>query len=141
MKKVKLFDNGMSKGAPKEIFAFAHELRKSSTEAEVILWEKLKNNQLDDFKFRRQHPIGVYIADFYCHRLKLIIEVDGDYHLTQKQTGKDTERTAYLNANGVQVIRFTNNEVLHKIDQVLEAIRLKITEIDSQNNHLTQNHS
>lgn len=132
MKEGKTLDDGMSKGAPNEIFAFAYELRKLATEAEVVLWEKLKNHKFDELKFRRQHPIGVYIADFYCQCFKLVIEVDGDYHRTPEQTEKDRERTAYLNANGVQVIRFTNNEVLHKIDQVLATIRLKITEIDSQ---------
>ena len=99
------------------------QLRKTETEAEKLLWEKLKNNQLGGFKFRRQHPISLYIADFYCHRLKLIIEIDGGYHFTKEQIQKDEERTKILEFNGVNVIRFSNDEVLSNIDNVLNEIK------------------
>jgi very-short-patch-repair endonuclease len=81
MKKFKPnYDEGMWKGAPESSFAKAKALRKDETQAEKILWAKLRNNQLKGYKFRRQHPIGLYIVDFYCHQLKLVIEIDGDYH-------------------------------------------------------------
>ncbi|KIA89165.1 hypothetical protein OA86_08760 [Kaistella jeonii] len=120
----------MSKGAPAVIFDKARELRLCSTSAEIVLWEKLRNNQLDQLTFRRQHPVGVYITDFYCHRLKLVIEVDGGYHLSEEQQKKDNERTAYLVANGLQVIRFTNHEVEHTIDKVIAAIRAAVSKIN-----------
>lgn len=98
-------------------------LRKNETEAEKLLWDKLKNNQLGGFKFRRQHPISLYIADFYCHKLKLVIEIDGGYHYSKEQIPKDEERTKILEFNGVNVIRFSNNEVLSNIDNVLNEIK------------------
>ena len=113
---------GMWKGAPTSIFGKAKDLRKTETEAEKLLWKNLTNNQLGGFKFRRQHPISLYIADFYCHKLKLIIEIDGGYHFTKKQIPKDEERTKILEFNGVNVIRFSNDEVLSNIDNVLNEI-------------------
>jgi len=116
------YDEGMWKGAPTSSFGKAKDLRKTETEAEKLLWEKLKNNQLGGFKFRRQHPISLYIADFYCHRLKLIIEIDGGYHFTKEQIPKDEERTKILEFNGVNVIRFSNDEVLNSLEKVLNEI-------------------
>ena len=116
------YDKGMWKGAPASSFGKAKDLRKTETEAEKLLWEKLKNNQLGGFKFRRQHPISLYIADFYCHRLKLIIEIDGGYHFTKEQIQKDEERTKILEFNGVNVIRFSNDEVLNSLEKVLNEI-------------------
>ena len=113
----------MWKGAPPESFEKAQELRRKMTNAEALLWEKLKGNQLDGIKFRRQHPIQLYIADFYCHKYKLIIEIDGDYHLSEEQTIKDDERTKVLNENGIKVIRFLNEEIENNIDQTLDKIR------------------
>lgn len=115
MKKFKPnYDEGMWKGAPESSFLKAKDLRRNETEAEIILWNKLKGNQIDGLKFRRQHPIQLFIADFYCHQIKLIIEIDGDYHLAQEQILKDEERTKILNENGVEVIRFKNDEVINK---------------------------
>ena len=75
MKKLKPnHDEGMWKGAPSDSFTKAQFLRRNETKAEKLLWEKLRNNQLEGLKFRRQHPVNIYIADFYCHKLKLIIE-------------------------------------------------------------------
>ncbi|HLV23604.1 MAG TPA: endonuclease domain-containing protein [Moheibacter sp.] len=115
-------DEGMFKGAPTGSFLKAKELRGNMTEAELILWEKLKGNQLNNLKFRRQHPIGVYIADFYCHALKLIIEIDGDYHNTIEQKKLDEERTKYLEDFQIKVLRFTNHEILTQVDEVLNEI-------------------
>ena len=116
------YDEGMWKGAPASSFGKAKSLRNNETKAEILLWEKLKNNQLGGFKFRRQHPISLYIADFYCHKLKLIIEIDGEYHFTKEQIPKDKERTNMIEFNGVQVIRFSNEEILSNIETVLQEI-------------------
>lgn len=116
------YDEGMWKGAPVSSFGKTKDLRNNETEAEKLLWEKLKNNQLGGFKFRRLHPISLYIADFYCHKLKLIIEIDGGYHFTKEQIPKDEERTKILEFNGVDVIRFSIDEVLSNINNVLNVI-------------------
>jgi 5-methyltetrahydrofolate--homocysteine methyltransferase len=97
----------------------AKKMRNQPTEAEKILWNVLSNKGLDGFKFRRQHIIGSYIADFICLKKNLIIEVDGSIHQLPENKASDIERTSWLNSEGYQVIRFTNNEVLYKLDQVL----------------------
>ena len=70
----------------------------------------MRGNRILGLKFRRQHPRSLYIADFYCHKLKLITEIDGGYHFTKKQIIKDEERTEILNANALEIIRFNNDE-------------------------------
>ena len=116
------YDDGMWKCAPASSFGKATVLRNNETDAEKLLWEKLRNNNLGGFKFRRQHPISLYIADFYCHKLKLIIEVDGEYHYTKDQIPKDEERTKILEFNGIRVIRFCNDEILSNIEKALKEI-------------------
>jgi very-short-patch-repair endonuclease len=115
-------DESMFRGAPASGFFKAQSLRENSTEAEVYLWERLKSNQFQGLKFRRQHPIGIYIVDFYCHQNRLIIEIDGGYHNTLEQIEKDKERTSFLVFQGLKVIRFTNEQLLTEIDAVLEKI-------------------
>lgn len=130
MKKFKPnYNEGIWKGAPQSSFLKAQFLRKNETKSEKILWEKLRNNQLKGLKFRRQHPIGLYIADFYCHKLKLIIEVDGEYHNLPEQIEKDKERTQILESNGLQLIRFTNNEIQKNLEKTVTEILTKIDEI------------
>ena len=96
-------------------------MRKKPTEAESLLWNYLSDNKMG-VHFRRQHPVYNYIPDFVCLSKKLIIEVDGAYHLEEEQTEKDEERTSYLNKEGFVVLRFTNEEVLCDIDNTLEVI-------------------
>ena len=79
-------------------------LRKDSTKAEAILWQVLRNKNLEGFRFRRQHPFGIYIVDFYCPKKKLIIEVDGGQHAEQEK--QDAERTAFIELKGCIVMRF-----------------------------------
>jgi very-short-patch-repair endonuclease len=98
----------------------ARELRQPLTQAEQVLWERLRNFQLGGFKFRRQHPIGAFIVDFYCAQVRLVIEIDGSSHLDQKDY--DDYRTGWLELNGFRVIRFTNSEVGEEIETVLEVI-------------------
>lgn len=101
------------------IMARARELRQPQTPAERKLWMRLRNGQIGP-KFRRQHPIGRFIVDFYCAKSRLVIEIDGDSHLDQVEY--DAERTAWLVEQGYRVIRFTNREVDQQSDAVLEAI-------------------
>ena len=122
MKKSDLHKTGMWKGATKETFIKARILRENMTEPEKKLWERLSKNQIEGLKFRRQHPILFYIADFYCHALHLIIEIDGGYHDTIEQKVKDDERTEHLKSNGITLIRFANEEVLNNMDGVIEEI-------------------
>ena len=113
----------MWKGASPRIFANAEKLRESATEAEELLRLALRENQLDGYKFRRQHPLSIYIADFYCHKLKLVIEIDGGYHKTKEQIILDEQRTDTIEFQGLKVIRFTNEEVLLKLPEVLNKIK------------------
>mgnify|MGYP000848844986 FL=1 len=107
-------------GANPEIFVKAKELRENMTDAEKILWSRLKNKQLGK-RFKPQHPISIFIVDFYCHSKKLVVEIDGGYHKTQLEY--DNGRTYELEHFGIKVIRFTNEEVLNNIDKVLDAIK------------------
>ena len=130
MKKLKPnYDDGMWKGAPSDSFSKAQLLRRNETKAEKLLWEKLRNNQLEGLKFRRQHPVNIYIADFYCHKFKLIIELDGDYHDQEEQKQKDEVRTEVLRLNDLKIIRFKNEEVEQDINQVLTTIKNKIEQL------------
>ena len=130
MKKLKPnHDEGMWKGAPSDLFSKAQFLRRNETIAEKLLWEKLRNNQLEGLKFRRQHPVNIYIADFYCHKFKLIIELDGDYHDQEEQKQKDEVRTEVLRLNDLKIIRFKNEEVEQDINQVLTTIKNKIEQL------------
>ncbi len=130
MKKLKPnHDDGMWKGAPSDSFSKAQFLRRNETIAEKLLWEKLRNNQLEGLKFRRQHPVNIYIADFYCHKFKLIIELDGDYHNQEEQKQKDEVRTEVLRLNDLKIIRFKNEEVEQDINQVLTTIKNKIEQL------------
>ena len=111
------------KGATGNLFEFSRELRKRSTEVEEILWQFLRNKNHNGLKFRRQHPLKDYIADFYCHELKLVIEVDGGIHNQNEIINNDNARTAVLNELGINVIRFTNAEVLNNLPEVLKQIK------------------
>ncbi len=106
------------------IFEKAKELRANMTEAEKVLWRRLKNKKLG-VRFKAQHPIDIFIADFYCHQAKLVIEVDGEIHKQQKQY--DEGRTADLERLGIRVIRFTNREVLQQLDAVVDQIKQAIS--------------
>jgi len=109
--------------ASPEIFRRAEELRNNMTEAEKVLWEKLRKSQLG-VRFKAQHPIERFIADFYCHKAKLVIEVDGEIHKFQKEY--DQGRVAELEKYGLKIIRFTNYEVIQNTDQVIENIKMNL---------------
>jgi len=107
---------------------FVEEHRSNPTEAEALLWQIVRGKKLDSFKFRRQHIIGTYIADFVCLSQKLIVEVDGLVHEIPENKLSDAERTTELNKFGFEVIRFTNDEVINYTDNVLNTILSKLTE-------------
>lgn len=111
-------------GAQPHVFEKARELRKNMTPAEEALWKHLKKRQMKGFKFRRQHPISEFIADFYCHSIKLVIEVDGGIHKLNSQTEYDIKRTDEMNQFGITVIRFTNEQVIKEIDEVLKELAI-----------------
>ena len=95
-------------------------LRREQTDAERILWQHLRNRRLLDRRFRRQHKLGPYIVDFVCPDAWLIVELDGSQHI--EQVAYDSARTEFLQSQGYRVIRFWNNDVLLRVDDVLHAI-------------------
>lgn len=108
---------------PKHLLENARELRKKQTEAEELLWQLLRNRQLNNLKFRRQHPLKVgFVLDFFCDEVKLGIEIDGDYHTEKGQQEYDAERTKVINEYGIRIIRFTNEQVLRNTEDVLKNI-------------------
>ena len=110
-------------GASPEIFRRAQELRNKMTPAEKLLWEQLKGKKIFGMKFRRQHPLYSFIADFYCHQKKLVIELDGSVHQGMEQVEYDIGRTEELNEFGIRVIRFKNEEIMSNLKNVIEEIK------------------
>ncbi len=100
----------------------ARELRNEPTEAEKKLWEHLRRKNLSA-KFRRQHPVGPFILDFYCHEARLAVEVDGGGHAERDQAEYDAERSKSLAGEGICVLRFWNGDVMADADEVVEMIR------------------
>ena len=98
----------------------ARQLRRDTTDAEALLWSRLRSRQLDGAKFVRQHPIGPYVADFCCRSARLVIELDGGQHA---ENTADEARARLIEANGYNVIRFWNNDVFDNLEGVLMEIR------------------
>jgi len=103
------------------------ELRQNQTEAEKLLWTQLRNKRLYGVKFFRQYSIGPYVLDFYSPTFRLVIELDGSQHSEQEQQEYDDNRSEYLKAHDMEVIRFWNNEVMQNIEGVLVRIAEKVT--------------
>ncbi len=120
-------------GADRIIFERAKELRNRVTDAEILLWEFLKTKPLG-FKFRRQHPLAFYIADFYCHKLLLVIEVDGKIHERGDIAANDKIRQQCIEFFGIDVLRFTNEEVTKQLEKVVNSITEYIINRQSQSN-------
>ena len=104
------------------------ELRRNQTDAEKAFWAHVRNSQVFGMKFFRQYSVGPYILDFYCPTLKLAVELDGGQHNQQENREYDTARSAYLNAHGIEVIRYWNNEVLCEISGVLAQLEQRVAE-------------
>ena len=98
-------------------------LRRGMTRAETLLWRYLKAHHLDGMQFRRQTPIGAYIADFCCHSARLIVEVDGETHDFQERQVRDAARDRWFVTQGYRVLRFTNDDVLSSLEGVIATIR------------------
>ena len=108
------------KSTPRGVRERARTLRREQTEAEHKLWQRLRGGQLDGAKFRRQHPIGRFIADFCCLERGLVVELDGAQHAQRAE--QDRERTAFLEGAGYRVLRFWNGDVLRRQEAVLKVI-------------------
>ena len=121
-------ESNMFYGAHPVIFQKAEELRNKMTHSEELLWNYLNHNEWN-LKFRRQHPISIYIVDFYCHKLKLVIEIDGSVHDSEEAKLNDEKRQNDLENLNLTVIRFTNNQVKNEIELVIEKIFSTIEKI------------
>ncbi|MDP3970451.1 MAG: DUF559 domain-containing protein [bacterium] len=108
----------------KKLVALSRLMRREATEAEQIIWINIRRCQVQGAKFRRQHPFFKFILDFYCHQYKIIIEIDGPYHVYQLE--RDYRRDSFLKSKGYIVLRFTNDEVITNIDKVLTIIETEI---------------
>jgi cyclase len=115
-------DINMHQNASYRIFQNAYRLRGRETNTEKMLWSALKQKKLG-MRFRRQHPIGSYIVDFYCHKAQLVIEIDGEYHLNEDQILSDRARSNEFEETGLKVIRFSNHEIESDLQEVLEIIK------------------
>jgi len=105
----------------RELQTAVREMHREPTPAEDELWEALRGRRLDGLRFRRQHPVGRFVLDFYCPIHKLVVEVDGDVHDSQQD--HDAERTAVIEAHGYRVMRSRNEEVMQNLPAVLSRIR------------------
>jgi len=101
-------------------------LRDSITESENLLWCRIRNRQIMNLKFRRQHGIGEYIADFYCPEIKLVIEIDGVRHFTDEGRDYDRIRTKFMDCLEIRTLRFSNSEITNDIEKVLKKIKAEI---------------
>ena len=113
--------------------ALAKKLRNDSTQAEIKLWKELQNKQLYGYKFTRQKPIGNYIVDFYCNKLKLTLEVDGYSHTFEEVLDKDEEKQLYLENLGLTVLRFDDDEVMKDMDNVMRVLERYVLEFENKN--------
>jgi very-short-patch-repair endonuclease len=106
----------------------ARVLRKNSTDAERILWSELRDHRLNGAGFRRQVPIGNFVVDFLCHAARLVIELDGGQHFSDEHEIADARRSAIIEAEGLQVLRFSNHDVMTNRAGVLETIAAAVVE-------------
>lgn len=114
---------------PANLTETAKGLRRNATDAEQILWQRLKAKQLEGLKFRRQEQIGRFIVDFVCYERGIVIEADGGQHAIEKE--KDEERTQWLNSQGYTVLRFWNNDIFTNMEGVMAVIRSACLEAPS----------
>ncbi len=109
------------------IFKRAKELRNNVTQPEMVLWGYLKTKPLG-CKFRRQHPLGIYIADFFFYKLKLVIEIDGAIHNDEQIKQHDNERQKAIESEGIKILRFTNEEIMKQFEVVIAKIQTELYE-------------
>ncbi len=118
----RVIERHMFYGASKKIFLRAIELRNNMTKAEKILWQELRNRDLFKARWKAQHPIDIFVVDFYCHKYKLVIEVDGDIHLKEEIQERDDGREHDIEKLGISILRFTNKEIFENIESVKKCI-------------------
>lgn len=112
------------------------KLRNDPTPSERKLWNELRGKQLEGYKFRRQYGIGRYVVDFYCPKLTLAIEVDGDTHFnTDEALRRDKERQEFIESAGITFLRFISDDVIHNIDSVIDEILKYLPQAPASNNH------
>jgi len=112
----------MNKKIDPQLLLFAKSMRTNATDAEHFMWQILRAKQFMHLKFRRQHVIAPYIVDFYCHEIGLVVELDGSQHNTEDGKEYDAQRTKFLEALDLKVVRYWNHNVLSRIDVVLEQL-------------------
>ena len=110
----------MNKKMNPQLLQFAKSMRHAATDAENLLWQRLCAKRFMNLKFRRQHVIKPYIVDFYCHEIGLVIELDGGQHNTEDGRAYDVERTQFLEALGLKVVRYWNHDVLNRTEVILD---------------------
>ncbi len=118
-------------GAKPDLFVKALNMRKYPTHAEKVLWNRLRKLRKEGYIFRRQHPLDIFIADFYCHSIKLVIEVDGEIHNNEMVQEHDIGRTAELERFGIKVIRFSNDQIMSNQELIMKQIKNIISELSS----------
>ena len=106
-------------------------LRRNMTLPEIILWSRIRSRKIEGFKFRRQQRIFNYIVDFYCHELKLIIEVDGEIHYLKENAELDKKRDNILRLNGFHIIRLSNHEIITDLSATINTIKSFIRQLSS----------
>ncbi len=121
---MKEIDKQMYYGAKGPTFGKAKELRNHMTRAEELLWNRLSGKQIENVRFRRQHPIDIFIADFYCHQARLVVELDGPIHENRREY--DEGRTAEMGKHNLKVIRFNNYDVETDIETVILKIEAEV---------------
>jgi very-short-patch-repair endonuclease len=124
--KKRVIERHMFYGAKKKTFLQAIELRNNMTNAEELLWKELKNKEIFKDRWKRQHPIDIFIVDFYCHKHKLVVKVDGEVHLQEEVMERDHGRKHDIEKLGIKIIRFTNNEIFEEIESVKSRILKEI---------------
>jgi len=117
-------DKQMYFGAGRSILETARMLRRNMSPAEKLLWNRLSGKQIEGVRFRRQHPIDIFIADFYCHEARLVIELDGGIHTQKKEY--DEDRTADMEKHFIKVLRFKNSEVESDVVSVINKIENEV---------------
>jgi very-short-patch-repair endonuclease len=113
----------------RELVSKARKLRNNMTKSEIILWSRIRSKKVNGYKFRRQQPIFDYIVDFYCHELKLIIEVDGEIHFSSEQMKSDIKRDEILRINGYNVLHLSDLEVETELNNSINKLLSFISEI------------
>lgn len=115
--------------ASHSVFENAKALRKRSTPAEKLFWRFVRNRKMFDLKFRRQHPLKYFVADFYCHEILLVIELDGSIHNLPEIKKSDAEREKIITELGITVLRFSNDDVFYQPEKIEQAIKNHLDKI------------